>query len=187
MTTKTLIMAVPWIPARTKRAIELARETGGDIVFDEKHDAMDTWQRVLEQAGDGPVVIIEDDVRLTSNWREKVEAVIAEKPGAVIQFFSIKPSDVELGSRWARGATFSMNQCYYLPARAAKQLLAYLPGWMEGRDGENGYDLLMRAWLTENQTPYWLHVPSLVQHEPWKSELGARSSKRQSPTFETGA
>lgn len=180
--TRTLIMAVPWVPVRAKSAVDLMRATEGEIVWDEKHDAMDTWRLVLSRAGSDSVIIIEDDVILTESWRERIEEVIADHAGDVIQFFSMRKADVEVGSRYEPGRTFMMNQCYYLPAGAAAELLDFSMGW--DRDA-NGYDMCMADWMKSKGMKYWLHVPSLVQHLPWTSEIHPRRPKnRQSRTFQ---
>jgi hypothetical protein len=184
--TEVLIMAVPWVPERTLRAVKLMHLVGGRIVWDEKHDGMDTWLRTLDEAGIEPVIILEDDVILSSRWQEAVEAEIDDHPTSVIQFFSRGKDDLIHGSRWRPGSSFSMNQCYYLPAGAAWSLRLFADTWMQEHPGDNGYDLLMAAWLKSTGQRYWLRVPSLVQHEEWKSQLGSRSSKRQSTTFDHG-
>lgn len=181
MTTRTLIMAVPWVPERTARAVALMRETGGEIVWDKTHTAWDTWLDVLAAAGQDPVLILEDDVRLTANWREQVEQEISAHPYSVIQFFSMRKKDRTQGSRWEPGRTFIMNQCHYLPEDAASSLRAFAEGW--GGDHQ-GHDVMTADRLTATGQRYWLHCPSLVQHEPWGSEIQPRRPKnRQSGTF----
>lgn len=184
--TRTLIMGVPWDQQRVKNVRCLVVETSGQVVWDERHDAFDTWQRVLAEAGGDAVIILEDDVVPTERWREKIEAVIAGHPTAVIQFFSNRVADL-LGSHWEPGRKFRMNQCYYLPAGTAAMLLEYSYVWHERHpEHPTGYDLTMADWLHSRkpQLRYWQHVPSLVQHLPWQSAIGSRSRGRQSRTFQ---
>ena len=180
-----LIQAVPWVPERLQQAYALAEQTGGTIVWDTEHHAFETWKLVLAYAGQSPVVILEDDVTLTDNWAQKVQAAIDAHPDVVIQFFSMRGDDLTVGSRWEPGRTFLMNQCYYLPAGAAAALLAHSEEWAaQHPEHPTGYDLAMADWLKRTKQKYWLHVPSLVQHKPWRSEINPRRPRnRQSGTF----
>lgn len=185
MPTKTLIMAVPWDQERVKSARDLHLQTGADVVWDQHHDAFDTWQRVLAAAGINPVIILEDDVELAPNWRNRIEAAIGLRRREVIQFFSMRAADHTIGSRWEPGRTFRMNQCYYLPTFAARSLLHYSQTWREKHpEHPTGYDITMADWMQETGRQYWLSVPSLVQHQPWASAIGGRSRGRQSGTFQ---
>lgn len=147
---------------------------------------MDTWRMVLEAARLDPVIILEDDVILTPSWREKIEEVIAAHPDDIIQFFSMRKADLTVGSRYEPGRTFMMNQCYYLPADVAAHLRDFSVGWEELYPADaNGYDILMAKWMQATGRKYWLHVPSLVQHRDWRSEIHERRPRnRQSKTFE---
>lgn len=183
--TRVLIMAVPFIPERLKNAVRLRDETGGTIVLDRARDIMDTFTLVLEEAGTDPVVVLQDDVYLAQDWRAKVEAVIAEHPRSVCQFFSLRKSDLEMGARWQPGSAYLANTCFYLPAGYAEQLLEFTRQWILDNPGHTGDDTCLAAWLASRRERYWHHVPSLVQHHVWKSAINdRRSSKRQSPTFE---
>lgn len=179
---RVIVMGVPWLPQRTKRAVELAKSVDAEVVWDQTHNAFDTWQSVMAAAGDDAIVMLEDDITLAENWRERVEAAVAEHPDDIIQFFSLR-SEKESGYR--PGRTFLMNQCYYLPAGVAKQLLEYSQDWVEKNPRyKTGYDITMASWMRENGLRYWMHVPSLVQHEDWRSEINPkRPRNRQSKVF----
>jgi len=184
--TPTFVMAVPWLPTRTRRAVRLAQASDAQVIWDSEHDAFDTFRKVLAAVGEGPAVVLEDDVILAEHWRERVEAAVAEHPDVVIQFFSMRKADSEIGSRWEPGRSFLMNQCYYLPAGAAVELLAYTEDWSTKRpEHPTGYDVAMASWMKDTGQKYWLHVPSLVQHEDWQSMINPRRPRnRQSQTFE---
>lgn len=197
--TLAVITAVPQVPVRARRAVKNMKLLATDpitgeqypnrshVIWDEKNSALDTWQRALAYAGDEPVLILEDDVRLAPAFRTKVEQVIASKPDSVIQFFSMRKADETVGARYEPGRTFLMNQCVYYPALAARTLLDYSKKWQYHGDQDRAeleHDVCVRAWLKSNGLHYWLHVPSLVQHENWASEINpTRSTKRQSETF----
>jgi hypothetical protein len=184
--TPVFIMAVPWEPQRKQRATELADQTRGKIVWDSTHNAWETWRAVLKAVGDGPAIIVEDDVVLGDAWRFHVEKEIHRHPRDVIQFFSLRDRDVNVESHWEPANTFMMNQCYYLPEGAARSLLNHSQSWpQEHPEHPTGYDLAMRAWMRDTKRKrYWMRTPSLVQHEPWRSEINSRRPRnRQSPSF----
>lgn len=191
MTTPTFIMAVPWEQERVRNTRSLAEEAEATVVWDQKRNAMDTWLRMLEAAGGDAAIFLEDDIELASNWRAKVEAVLDDgHRDDVVQFFSMRDADVTVGSRYEPGRTFSMNQCYYLPKGAARELIEYTPGWLDRHPesraaNKSPYDWVMRGWMKDNGIKYWISVPSLVQHRKWKSAIDPRrGSGRASKTFE---
>lgn len=183
--TPTFIQAIPWEPRRAAQARHLSEVTDGTVVWDTTHHAFDTWRSVLTTIGNSAAIILEDDVIVCDDWRTKVEAVIREYPEVVIQFFSMRGDDLTVGSRWQAGRTFLMNQCYYLPEGAAKALLEYTQDWAQRHpEHPTGYDVAMAEWLKVTKQKYWTHVPSLVQHQPWRSEINPRRPRnRQSRTF----
>lgn len=188
------IMAVPWDVQRAKRASMLRKATEGTVVWDQTQNAMDTFRLMLEQIvndGDHAALILEDDVQLAPNWREKVEAVIAERPNQVIQFFSMRPEAEERsrGSREMDGKTFISNLCVYLPAGYAGALLSYSYDFVEKYPQfKTANDFVIRYWLRERREKFWLQVPSLVQHESWVSSINAKRPRwRKSHFFDGGA
>jgi hypothetical protein len=48
--------------------------------FDQKRNAMDTFLRALDMAGNGPVVHMEDDTVLSEGFLPALRAAIAERP-----------------------------------------------------------------------------------------------------------
>lgn len=185
--TRVLIQAVPWEMGRVRNVKELRRQVpDAEIVWDQTHNAMDTWLSVMRTIGDDPAVVIEDDVRLAPRWRVRVEAAILDHPEHVIQFFSLRAAD-HIG-HWAKGRTFLMNQCYYLPARMAAALVQHAEQWREEKPKSTGYDLLMADYLRKHGLDYWQHAPTLVQHETWQSMINPRRPRnRTSPHFEEGS
>ena len=182
---QVFIMAVPFVPKRTKRAVELQRETGGTVVWDSTQNAWDTWQKTLLAVGNQPAVILEDDVQLAADWLPKVEAAISEHPDDLIQFFSRRAADAVLGSRWQPGRSYLMNQCHYLPSGMAHSLRIFTRDWHDRHpEHPTGTDSAIADYLRSRKMRYWLHVPSLVQHEPWRSEINpTRSSATAERNF----
>lgn len=178
-------MAVPWEPQRAQRAKELQQQTGAEIVWDTNRNAFDTWLKTLVAAGGDPVILLEDDVILAPGWRAKIEAALEGHRDHVVQFFSMRKKDQTEGSRWEPGRTYLMNQCHYLPAGEAREVLAISKDWpLRNPKHPTGTDMAFADAMARRGMQYWLHVPSLVQHEDWPSEINSRRPRnRQSKTF----
>lgn len=182
------VMAVPWSSKRAIRAREISEQADATIVWDKSRDVIGTWTRLLRAVGDGAGILMEDDIQLTEGWREKVEAAIAEHPQVLIQFFSLRKFDLfgpPKPSRWMPGSSYLMNQCYYLPPGMAVDLVGAAGRWLgEHPEHPTGCDNCIQQYLKDTRQRYWLHEPSLVQHEPWTSEINPRRPRnRQSRTF----
>ena len=153
-----------------------------EIVYDSVGSAYHTFLDSLAKQGDDSAIHIEDDVILTQNFMSKAESVIKERPNTLIQFFSMRKDDLIVGSRLDRN--FCMNQCTYIPAAYAPEILLFGQQYQLLPTDTAPYDTMMNAWLKMKRQPYWIHVPSLVQHRVLKSLIDPRrSSKRQSKTF----
>jgi hypothetical protein len=151
--------------------------------FDRIHSGRDTFLRALHLAGRDAVVHMEEDVILTRDFTDKVEAVIANRPDHVINFFSRRKDDLTKGSRWDRA--YMANCCFYLPRGYSAQLIDYAPIWIDSHpEHKCGTDLMVQGFLQSRREPYWINVPSLVQHRSATSLVRpGRSTKRQSATF----
>ena len=150
--------------------------------FDQRRDAMHTFLRALEMAGDDPVVHMEEDVILTADFEAKLRREIAARPETVIQFFSMRKADKTVGSRWDNN--FLMGQCFYLPRGVSRQIFNYHTMWPGKEIHPTGLDNMVCDWLKARKEKYWIHVPSLVDHRIAKSAINPkRSTKRQSLTF----
>jgi len=178
--TRLIIRAVPTRPdyiAYLEQRIPRA-----EWCMDETRNAMDTFLKALGMAGDGPAVHMEEDILLTQEFEAKLEAAIAERPGSLIQFFSMRGKDVTIGSRWDR--SYMMNQCFYLPAGYSAMLREYWRRWDRKTEHPTGSDTMLNDWLHSRKEAYWIHCPSLVDHRVCQSQIDPRrSSKRQSKTF----
>jgi hypothetical protein len=150
--------------------------------YDQKRNAMDTFLRAMQMAGDEPCVHMEEDILLTDDFVAKINSAIQKRPDEVIQFFSMRQADLDIGSRYDR--SFIMNQCFYLPATCSRQVLEFKDKWTDIAKHPTGTDLMVNDWLKSLKKPYWIYVPSLVEHRVGKSAIDTRrSSKRQSKTF----
>jgi hypothetical protein len=193
--TPVLIRAVPWVKERKDNAEHLRWVTGGEIVWDRNHDPTETMIDALRTAaryaawnGTG-TIHIEDDAYLTDWWRWKVENCLLRHPHQVVQWFSMRRSDLDLGSREEPCRTFASTLCFYVPARLAACLAEAVeqrPLRQGDPRGKHSWDYAMADHLASLHERYHLHVPSLAQHYgTWKSVVNPRRARgRKSPSFE---
>ena len=147
-------------------------------------DAMGGYLDCLKVGGNVPMVLLEDDVVLCKDFKNKILRVIAEKKNVIIQFFSMRKKDLTIGSRYEYGRTFCMNQCVYFPKGYGNLIYDYYNDWERKDEHPTAYDYLIADFLKSRRENYYLSVPSLVQHISGKSLIDKRrSSKRQSLTF----
>jgi hypothetical protein len=183
MSIKYILTAVP---ARMK-VVEYLQKHIPDliVVLDEEYNPWKNWRKAWDLYQDQPSVRLQDDILLTKNFVKKIESAIAERPDEIINFFSMRKADHEIGSRHCAGATWLMNQCHYLPAGVPKLLTDF----MDRQDQQyfiehgGGDDFMMAECFKHHKLKYYQHVPSLVQHLKTKSMLGRRSTTRFSDTF----
>lgn len=153
-----------------------------EVLWDTSGNAMQSYLNACLIAGEDPVVLLEDDIILTDNFKAKIEKVIEKYPEMLINFFSL--SKKHLAPHFKRGREYCMNQCEYLPPGFASRVLEAYKTWPDKEKHPTAYDFLVGyAW--GRNTPYLVWCPSLVQHRQVKSAIDPRrSSKRQSVTFE---
>lgn len=190
MTIPAYVMAVPFIPERARTAAKLRREEGATIIWDSTQNAMDTFRDLLMQAvddGDRGFIILQDDIILADDWRQKVEYAIAERPSAVINFFSMKKDDDVSG--WRPGTSFISNLCVYIPAGYAAELLVFSHQFVQKYPKfKTADDFVIRYFLRDQREQFWMYCPSLVQHAKMKSAINERRpGGRVSHTFEGAA
>ena len=152
---------------------------------DHQRDPMGNFMKALEAAGDDAAIHFEDDAILTTNFLEKSAKVIADQPNMVIQFFSMRKADLDIGSRVENGSSFLAAVCFYMPPKMSKGLRAYFPTWERWEEHPTGLDLTIADYLKKTRQKYLIHCPNLADHRIGKSEIDSRrSSKRVSLTFE---
>ena len=155
-----------------------------NVITDYKHDAMGTFLTALSFS-DNPLVLLEDDIELCDGFYEKIQEAIATYPEHIINFFSLREKDYELGKPYLeRGGAFMMNQCNYIPAGYGKQIVEFYQTWQRKEEHPTGYDILMADWMKSKKMKYVQWVPHLVNHLECKSLINPkRSSKRTDKLF----
>jgi len=181
--TDIYVMAVPWDQQRARRAAQLRNYLDATVVWDQRRNAMHTFQLALEAMGSAPALLMQDDILLADSFADRYQAIVDERPDTVIQFFSMRHEITE--SQLRPGNTFISNLCVYLPAGYALQLLEYVPEFLERYPQyATADDFVIRYWLHSRRENFWMQVPSLVQHERWVSAINERRPRnRVAPYF----
>jgi hypothetical protein len=142
----------------------------------------ENYLQALKLAAEMPAIHMEEDIFLTTNFIEKIETQIALRPNRVLQFFSMRPQDVTIGSR--EDDNFGMTQCFYLPQNYSSEFLPFATQW-RGRSKDPGaIDWALRDWLRSRKEQYWIICPNLVNHIIGVSaSVSRRPQHRVSRTF----
>jgi hypothetical protein len=161
---------------------------GAEWCFDQINSGWDTMIRAFEMAGGSAAVHFEDDAVLCDWFSEKLEAAITERPNTIIQFFSMRPEDLTVGSRW--DDQFMNCQCFYVPAGLNGPLAEYMRSADPVNDKriakcKDPSDWAIRQWMRDRRMRYWIHVPNLVDHAVTVSLINPKRARaRQSLTFQ---
>jgi hypothetical protein len=183
METRILVQAVPARSANVAAMLKVVPDA--EVVWDKDRQPWDTYVSILERAGDGAYVHMEDDIGFCGDFRRKLEAAISDRPNNVIQFFSRRKDDITKGSRW--DSYFSYNCCVYIPPGYAR--LLYEKSTSErGKWAPTWFDGPLDELLKQRREQHWICVPNLVEHLSFASMVGSfyghgRSKRRQSFTF----
>lgn len=143
------------------------------------------YQRGWQLVGNDDGLQLDDDIRLTSNFMEKLTKAISEHPNRIIQFFSMRKADRISGTRLENGGNFMMQQCYYLPKPWSAHLYDYSKQFYEEtKDKFCPSDICIANFMRNHKLKYVVYIPNLVDHLQERSAIDRRrSSKRQSFTF----
>ena len=154
------------------------------IVWDRHKNPMETFMRAWGQYPYEPSLRFQDDIILTKNFIQKSHDVISKYPNDVIQFFSMRKKDLEVGTRWENGGNWIGNLCHYLPEGMSGDIFDYKENWKRFNEHPTADDLMMQDYFRERKIKYLLWCPNLVDHSPVYSVVNRKRSKfRNSKTF----
>ena len=172
---------------------ELEQISGGrvEILDAGLDDVFDVFIRCFHLSeGDYGLLLLEDDVLLCRQFHDKVMDQISAHRDEVVSFFEKPMSRSPLHSGHYPGREFGFGTCNYFPARICAEL-----GKQENVDGFRAYwpsrnekwvypnDIYIRWVLQHMKEKYYMQIPFLVQHLPFRSALGPRSTRRQTRYF----
>jgi len=177
-----ILRVYPLSKERVLNAQKIIAAADCSIVEDTNSNAYDTFVAALKAARGKDVVHLEDDIMLCRNFTERVEGFVARNKSNVVNFFS---RGLNTETRYASGSSFIYTQCFYVSRAISDSLYEYSLSWYRRTEHPTGIDYMVGDFLKSRKMRYLVHVPSLVQHLPFKSVIDKRrSTKRQSKTFE---
>lgn len=146
------------------------------------------WWTMLDalRHTDGPAVHLEDDVLLCRDFVARVAAALDGHEHEVVQLFT----QLEGPSRYSQGGVmrggFVGAQCFYLPAGYGPLIAEHVADAEVRKVHPCGPDLAIGSFLEARSESYWIHSPSLVQHDVLPSGVFPDrpfNRPRTSPTF----
>lgn len=155
-----------------------------ELLIDKEHKPVDSFIKQLEIISEEDSVLLEDDLILCKNFKERIESVIKQFPDKIINFFTFPARYFKAGE----SQNFLFNQCTYYPKGIAKQL-AKVMNVKENKEecakGHNHlqYDVLEDMALKIMGLTHIRYRPCLVQHLDGKSLIGNRDSGRMTIYF----
>lgn len=181
-----MVRTVTWSPERQANVEQMQRQIPAlEVVLDEIGDGYASFFEACHRLNSTGGVLLEDDVLLCRNFPERVEVIIAEKStDRLISFFE-RPK-IDLSTQLVAGSQFMWMQCIYLPPGFPQQCINYYDEFKMTRPQHwagMATDRLIAYVLTKLNLKYWRIRPTLVQHLPFRSVIGSRSTKRQTPYF----
>jgi hypothetical protein len=163
-----LIAHAAWAPGRSRSLVRLLEQlpNGRVRVFESDRPehacqwAQRIWQRAAEY--DGPVCILNDDVRITS--AEDIEACAAAAPDECLSLCCTNPA-AAIYVPWVRSYHYSGPGVVLAPG-AARSLLAYVATLPWNYTSRANEDNVANAWAWDRQRPFLYPLPSPVDHDP---------------------
>ncbi len=127
-----------------------------ELLVDTEGHCGKAFLKQLEYVKDYDAVLLEDDIILCKNFKERIEKVISEHPNDVINFFTLPTWYFKT----RKLSDFSYNQCTYFPKGSADKLLPYADKGEPLKSAEK----YMKRMLKLSKTLHIQYRPCLVQH-----------------------
>lgn len=146
----------------------ISRELGENYTFlvDTEYKPIESFVEQLSIISEYDSILLEDDVILCKDFKQRIEKVINKYKDKVINFFTNPNSWFKTKENIG---CFSFNQCTYYPKGISKLLaekIVTFKNW-----DKIGYDLLMNKALVDLSISHIQYRPCLVQHIDIKSLL----------------
>lgn len=150
-----------------------------ELLVDTEHSAIKSFVEQLEYLAtlDWDVVLLEDDIILCKDFKNRIEEVIGEYKEYVINFFTYPYNYIPTV---VTDIVFRFNQCTYYPNKILKELSKAISKYKN--ETVCGYDTIEQWVFKELGLTYVIHRPCLVQHMDFKS-LISKCNGRRTPYF----
>lgn len=159
----------------------IQRELGEDftLLIDFEHKPVESFINQLSIISDYDSVLLEDDIILCHNFKQRIEDVISQYPNRIVNFFNATYRYYPIHESDA----FAYNQCTYYP----KGLAAKVSQCMKQIDSQfkirYQYDVLEGKALKQLGIKFIKYKPCLVQHIDKATLIQSHHTPRRSIFF----
>ena len=129
------------------------------LLVDKDHKPVKSFINQLKYISQYDSVLLEDDLVLCNNFKDKIEKVINDNPDVIINFF-YDPAKYYLTRLSTK---FAYNQCTYYPKGIALKI-AELIEQLHASEPNLQYDVLENLALEMLELSHLQYRPCLVQH-----------------------
>lgn len=153
-----------------------------DLLIDKEHKPVESFIKQLEFISEENAVLLEDDLILCKNFKQKIEEIINQFPDRIINFFTFP----KIYFQTRESKKFLWNQCTYYPKNIGKQIALVMKKIKKQKDeiGKNlQYDVLESLALEELGMTHIQYRPCIIQHLDGKSLIGNSNSGRMTVYF----
>lgn len=153
-----------------------------ELLIDKEHKPVDSFIKQLEIISEEDSVLLEDDLILCKNFKERIESVIEQFSDKIINFFTFPRAYFQT----REFKKFLWNQCTYYPKNISKQIALVMKKIKKQKDeiGESlQYDALENLALEELGMTHIQYRPCIIQHLDGKSLIGNNDSGRMTIYF----
>ena len=169
---------------RISNAQELTYATQGNPFIGGKNLCLNL-KNLFDQYQGNPLIMLEDDIEVCTDFSTKVEDVINQKPDSVINFFFPIATNYK-GLHKAIGKSYCFNQCVYFPSWF---LDAYLDNYDKLiKDCSNDYKRnnsarILGYLLGAYNRDFYAYFPYLVKAKEFRSTLKHDNTPAQNRDF----
>lgn len=149
-----------------------------ELLVDTNHEPVNSFIEQLEFISDYDSVLLEDDLLLCNDFKNKIEEVIEKYPNDIINFFT-KPHAF-FTTNYSQ--CFSYNQCTYYPKGIGKVLANEIRNQLK-LNPKFQYDQLENMAMQKLKILNVCYRPCLVQHLDYSSLIQQRGLSRWTPYF----
>jgi GR25 family glycosyltransferase involved in LPS biosynthesis len=151
-------------------------------LVDTEHKPIKSFIEQLEIISKTNAVLLEDDLILCKDFKQKIENAIKEHPKKIINFFESPFQYYKTEER--KGKQYYWNQCTYYPRGVGKKLAKMMKKVWKEYPEEKNYDIIMAYALDQLNMTYISYRPCLVQHLDKGSLIGESCGIRTTIYFD---
>lgn len=150
------------------------------LLVDTEHKPVESFIKQLDIISEYDSVLLEDDLILCKDFKNRIEEVINEYPNMIINFFQLPSLYI---TTCVSNLTFRFNQCTYYPKGVSKKIAENMLTY-DKSNYKYGYDVIEDWAFKKLEIIYLIHRPCLVQHNDFKSIIqNGKYLKRTTPYF----